>query len=586
MSKLAIKEILDIPQLSFYLEPHEFSFFTTKVKDFETLANIYNSEKVDAVLNMSGSIYSEYDGLENANINANFITERLNSIPDTRDSQITSTYANAMKSVLTLNSKLVNKDSLILFLGGLASKYLKDISTPNKFTEIVYTNGDIINVKNGNAIKKDVTIGTQKIQIEEIKKSLAEGILIAFKELQENLKRNRNFSIRGTYLGRGLNASPEKMSFSLDELESTSRSRLLFESLGIEKIKELHNKKLITNSDLIKAASNNQISKVDVLLLYKEGLLRKDDILKRVFKQKDFKSILGKKEENLDIKLMLYTIGEIDINTLEKNFRTTENAKEMKVTSEFLKKVSKYYDHKKIGELLTHNVLSYTESKSFLQSLVENSIIDKSEETYFEKLMEDFKCNELLNQVETVGLEKTENIGKKYEYRKGITIDPQMRLAYLESIGSVKRVKVNGQMWITEDEKSRKKTNSLDGYEILIIPDKKIAILEKFYEVTRDLKGNMQYKKNEKGEYIPAISNATYIMPIGLAKDLIENKNKKDLIESRYVHRTFHTADWVRANEKKMLRINPEIEFEKTNTDIWAKKISENYKKNKDIRSL
>ena len=168
MSKLAIKEILDIPQLSFYLEPHEFSFFTTKVKDFETLANIYNSEKVDAVLNMSGSIYSEYDGLENANINANFITERLNSIPDTRDSQITSTYANAMKSVLYLNSKLVNKDSLILFLGGLASKYLKDISTPNKFTEIVYTNGDIINVKNGNAIKKDVTIGTQKIQIEEI----------------------------------------------------------------------------------------------------------------------------------------------------------------------------------------------------------------------------------------------------------------------------------------------------------------------------------------------------------------------------------------------------------------------------------
>ena len=476
MSKLAIKEILDIPQLSFYLEPHEFSFFTTKVKDFETLANIYNSEKVDAVLNMSGSIYSEYDGLENANINANFITERLNSIPDTRDSQITSTYANAMKSVLTLNSKLVNKDSLILFLGGLASKYLKDISTPNKFTEIVYTNGDIINVKNGNAIKKDVTIGTQKIQVEEIKKSLAEGILIAFKELQENLKRNRNFSIRGTYLGRGLNASPEKMSFSLDELESTSRSRLLFESLGIEKIKELHNKKLITNSDLIKAASNNQISKADVLLLYKEGLLRKDDILKRVFKQKDFRSILGKKEENLKI--------------------------------------------------------------------------------------------------------------LKNEYRKGITIDPQMRLAYLESIGSVKRVKVNGQMWITEDEKSRKKTNSLDGYEILIIPDKKIAILEKFYEVTRDLKGNMQYKKNEKGEYIPAISNATYIMPIGLAKDLIENKNKKDLIESRYVHRTFHTADWVRANEKKMLRINPEIQFEKTNTDIWAKKISENYKKNKDIRSL
>ncbi len=586
MSKLAIKEILDIPQLSFYLEPHEFSFFTTKVKDFETLANIYNSEKVDAVLNMNGSLYSEYEGLENSNIDANFIAERLNSIPDTRDSQVTRAYADAMKSVLTLNSKLVNRDSLILFLGGLASKYLKDINNLNKFTEIVYTNGDIINVKNGNAIKKDAIVGTQKISLEEVKASLAEGILIAFKELQENLKRNKNFNVRGTYIGRGLSAAPEKLSFSLEDLESTSKSKLVFESLGIDRVKDLYNKRIVTYSDLLKMASNNQISKTDVLLLYKEGILKKDDILKKVFKQKDFQSVLGKKEENLDIKLLLYTIGEIEINTLEKTFRTTENAKEMEVTPEFLKKISKYYDHKKIGELLTHNVLSYTESKIFLQSLVENSVIDKSEETYFEKLMEDFKCNELLNQVETVGLEKTENIGKRYESRKGITIDPQMRLAYLESIGSVKRVKVNGQMWITEDEKNRKKTNSLDGYELLIIPDKKIAILEKFYEVTRDSKGNMQYKKNEKGAYVPAISNATYIMPIGLAKDLIENKNKKDLIESRYVHRTFHTADWVRANEKKMLRINPEIEFEEQNTDIWAKKISENYKKNKDIRSL
>ena len=148
MSKLTIKEILDIPQLSFYLEPHEFSFFTSKVRDFETIANLYNAEKVDALMNMNGSMYSEYEGLENANIDANFIQERLNAMPDTRDSQVTKAYADSMKSVLISNSKMVNRDSLLLFLGGLASKYLKDVSTPNKFTEIVYTNGDIINVKN------------------------------------------------------------------------------------------------------------------------------------------------------------------------------------------------------------------------------------------------------------------------------------------------------------------------------------------------------------------------------------------------------------------------------------------------------
>ena len=37
MSKLTLEEILNIPQLSFYLEPQEFLFLTNRNKDFEVI---------------------------------------------------------------------------------------------------------------------------------------------------------------------------------------------------------------------------------------------------------------------------------------------------------------------------------------------------------------------------------------------------------------------------------------------------------------------------------------------------------------------------------------------------------------------
>ena len=48
MTKLSLEQILNIPQLSFYLEPQEFTFFIPKSKDYGILANVYNTEKVDA----------------------------------------------------------------------------------------------------------------------------------------------------------------------------------------------------------------------------------------------------------------------------------------------------------------------------------------------------------------------------------------------------------------------------------------------------------------------------------------------------------------------------------------------------------
>lgn len=570
MSKLTLEEILNIPQLSFYLEPQEFLFLTNRNKDFEVMANLYNAEKVDSLMFRSNEVIAQ---------------EKL--IPNTSDSIATKGFGDAMKNILVQNSKLVNRDNLLLLLGGLAAKYLKEISMPSKSTEIVYSNGDIINVKDNVAIKRDASTGMQELDIADVRENLVEGILIANRELQDVMKRNKKFGIRGIYFGRGLGATQETLDFSVQDLDDMRRDKLVFQALSIDKIKELCKKKLLTYSDILKAAGSSYISKTDALILLKEGILKKEDVLKRVFKVSDFSTIMRRKDEALDTKLLLYTIGQTDIKTLEKHAEESYKRKEEEISSSTLEKMAKYYDHKKIGELLTHNVLNYNESKRFLKVLIDQKIITDEEEKYFEQIMEDFKCNELLNQIETEELDKqpSDKTGKPL-HLSGLTIDPKFRMEYLRSIGSVKRVKINGEMTISEDAKNRRKTNSLDGYELLVIPDKKIAILEKFYQVTRDRNGHMRYKANSEGDYIPAVENATYILPIGLAKDLVESKNKRDLIMSPYVYRTFHTMDWVNSLETKMLKINPEIKFEKENTEIWKKRISDNYKKNRDLRTI
>ena len=165
---------------------------------------------------------------------------------------------------------------------------------------------------------------------------------------------------------------------------------------------------------------------------------------------------------------------------------------------------------------------------------------------------------------------------------KGVTIDPRARKEYLKSIGDIKDIFIKGQP-LMQDDCARKadgsaKRNSLDGYQLIIVPDKRVAILEKFYEVTRNKEGEVVYKKDEKDRLIPAIENATYIFPIGLAKDFCEKRNKQQLIhDSKHVRRVAHTMNWVKNIESKILTLNPRANFEKENTEKWHQKVVSNY---------
>lgn len=115
----------------------------------------------------------------------------------------------------------------------------------------------------------------QELDIADVRENLVEGILIANRELQDVMKRNKKFGIRGIYFGRGLGATQETLDFSVQDLDDMRRDKLVFQALSIDKIKELCKKKLLTYSDILKAAGSSYISKTDALILLKKEYLKR-----------------------------------------------------------------------------------------------------------------------------------------------------------------------------------------------------------------------------------------------------------------------------------------------------------------------
>lgn len=579
MARLTLKEILEIPQLSFLMEPQEFGNFIPNRTDATQILNAYNALRTDVIL------FPGFFGI-NTDMNSEGYFSK------DRDCLVSAGYARVMKEQMLKNKSKISPDLLLLFLGGLAHKYFRDLGNKQKYTEIMYTNGNILVAQNGSAILKRVE-GSEDVDIDKVKEDLAEGILIARKNLQEHIRRNKILKISGLYKLRGRDNTVENFSYSTQELDTFCKSREMFKALSLERIESLYKRNIITQHEIVKAIKEGFISKTDAVLLLKVGVIREEELLRKVFNAKRCQDVVKSPNESLETKIAMYTTGLIDIKTLEeaanlareqeKNSRTnTANENAIGIPDSFFEKIAKHYNMRKIGELLLHNVLSYDESKRFLKVLEKKQVIDENEKKSLEKSMYDFREGVLYNSVEMETLDGDGN-GKRYPKAPRITIDPELRLEYLKSIGAIKRVKIKGEIAIQDERtgKSKKKLNSLDGYELLIIPDKKVAVLEKFYEVTRDSEGHIVYKTNQNGELIPATENATYILPLDMAKDLIESRNKKQLIKLPYVKRAFHIPTWSSEIESKIKSMNPEAKFDKKKSEEYLGKTVKSYNENK-----
>lgn len=568
---MTLDELLKVKQLNYYINASEFEFFSNKNRDATELKIIFETD-LSEYLYMQGIQKPEIDCFN----------------PNNKDAFMTAIQGNLMKTIISLNKQKINTSSLTVFLGGLSQKYLTWIldAEKGKHTgrdEFCYADGEIVVID-----ENRVTTNNPAVSYIEIKSRLAEGVLIASNQFSQN---KRPYTVNGTYIGRGFRQNVSRENFSSDRLSKFSKTQGVISSLDPSKFPEYVKSGIIKKWDVIKYI-NKQILPKDIAIdLMVAGIISPREVYE-VLHIKSDKDLPKCDKIKFASKLLLYSAGKIKIDDLEKAAKHEEKRREITLESEDISKIAKYYkgNINKISELLTHNVLDFSLSMSFLDSLVQQQAITDEDRTYLVNIMNDFKVSELLNETENekFGSEGS-GTGKTKTYTNGVTIDPNIRKEYFKSIGDVKEIFINGQRLISDESDGVTEKNSLDGYQLIIIPDKKIAVLEKFYEVKRNKEGKIEYKTDKKGNLIAATEQATYIMPIAMAKDFAEQKNKQQLIKSPYVSRTFHSMNWTKNTEEAMKKVarrtGLDIEFNRENTDKWADMVRENYMQLREQRN-
>lgn len=568
---MTLDELLNTKQLNYYINIAECNFFGNKVRDAEELRIVFQSE------------LSEY--LYLGQIGARTV-ECFD--PNNSDAYMTALQGNVLKNIILLNKQKVNPSLLTLYLGGLSQKYLSWIldaeagKLKNRH-EFCYSDGEIVV-----ADVKKITTNNPEVSIDEIKSRLAEGVLISANQFA-NLR--KPLSKSGTYVERGISQKQVRESFDSESLKKFAKSKEVISSLNPDKFSEYIKSGLIKKWDVIKYIDKQMLPADIAVNLMEEGIFTKEDVYSKVLHIKNDKDLATLDKISFSSKLLLYSYGRMKISDLEKAAKYEEKRNNLSITKKDIKRISKYYkgNLNKISELLTHNVLDFTLSMDFLNELVSENCINVEDKNYLVNIMNDFKTNELLNKTENEKFTSNNIVPTKPKiHTNGVTIDPKLRKQYFESIGDVKEIFINGERLISDESEGVTAKNSLDGYQLIIIPDKKIAILEKFYEVKRNKEGKLEYKTDKKGNYIAATEQATYIMPIAMAKDFAEKKNKQQLKKSPYVARTLHSMNWITNTEDAMKKIaqraNLDVEFDKENTDKWAKIVLENYKKLRTMR--
>ena len=105
-----------------------------------------------------------------------------------------------------------------------------------------------------------------------------------------------------------------------------------------------------------------------------------------------------------------------------------------------------------------------------------------------------------------------------------------------------------------ENRNGKPTKSSFHGYELIVLPEAEVAILEKLYEIERienvapdgTVSHRLQYKRDEQGHLIPVKdSNRTYILPLDEALELAQNFNKEQLFKSKKCKRCNHSLNWL-----------------------------------------
>jgi hypothetical protein len=395
----------------------------------------------------------------------------------------------------------------------------------------------------------------------------------AQKELKHTVKKERlkNLSLKFRS-GDRRKYSIDTVDYNFSDLEYALQTRTVWCKIDYTHIDEWLAEGVITPEEIIQAFREGIILPRDLAIINELGII--PQITDATKNNPDVQ------KNRLFAKLLLFSQDKENVESIEAFLAKEPDQRDI-ISKEMLAELSWSFTNLDIRHslysLLVHDVLDFDQSMLLIEKLKEAERLREGDEEYLKKGIHDFKVRQLENLAKSEPFDSLDGnrIGPITEGR--LTIDPLLRAKYFKDIGGVKSIFINGSRFISDDDGGKSK-NSLDGYQFLIFPDKGVVVLEKFFETTHE-NGEVVYKKNQEGQLIPAIENATYVLPIERAVEYATRKNKKELRKIKDGRATvYHTKNWVKKLEVAMKEIAPQYaKFAPVKTEYWADVIKRDY---------
>ena len=409
------------------------------------------------------------------------------------------------------------------------------------------------------------------------KKMCSDSVKKMFKAQKELIKTVKKDKIRNLKLRFKTEIENDKYTVDMEEygftdLDKALHTKTVWHNIDYAHIDKWIKEGLVTPEEIIQAFNEGKILPRDLAIINELGIL--PQITEAT---KDNPEVLKNK---LFAKLLLFSQDELRVEQIEALLVDEPELRD-DLTEEMLEELSWSFTNidtrHSLFSLLVHDVLDYDQSMVFIDKLKKAGKLREGDEEFLKKGIHDFKVSQLDNLTKSEPFDSTGGGGISPRTAGRLTIDPQLRAKYFEDIGGVKSIFINGSRLIN-DEEGKNKKNSLDGYQLLVFPDKGVAVLEKFFETTHK-DGKVDFKRDENGDLIPAVENATYVIPIEKAVEYATRKNKKDLRSmKRGAITVYHSRNWVKQLEAAMKEIAPEYaKFSKNKTDEWTQIIKEDY---------
>ena len=389
----------------------------------------------------------------------------------------------------------------------------------------------------------------------------------AYRILNSKSDKKRFIPLRkGTF--RQFNLTEDQ--YSYEKMSNALHSKTVWQNMDYTQIDEWISQEIITREELMQAFEGGMILPRDIAIINELGIIP----------EISEKAQLNEQAQNSQLfaKLLLYTRGKAKIEDIEKfleEYPEQRNFIDTNMIEELSLGFHKFDARNSLYSLLVHDILDYDQSMVLIRKMKEDRKLTDADEEYLKKGIHDFKVNQLINMQQSAPFKSWKNCKISTSFGR-LTIDPNVRRDYFENMGSVKSIFIGNSLLIGIGHSSTSR-NSLDGYQLLVIPDKGVGILEKFFE-TKHEDGKIVYKKDKDGNLIPTIENATYVMPIEKAAEYATRRNKRDLTNSGNVKKVYHTRNWSKALEASMEAIAPKYaKFDRDTSDKWAKIIADNY---------